>query len=88
LTEPDISAKAEQVLADAAELPSAAQIRDLADRAVGHGSRNMSTEQIRATAREAVENAKRLTDLLQVLADLVEETHQRPEAPAAPGSDQ
>lgn len=86
--EPDVSAKAEQALAEAAELPSADQILDLGDRAAGHGSRNMSAEQIRATALEAVGYAKRLTDLMQVLADLVEENHLRPDPPAGPGGDQ
>jgi hypothetical protein len=47
----DFTAKAEQLIADAAALPSAEQVRALADRAVAHGgTQSMSVEEIRALA--------------------------------------
>jgi len=72
VTDPDISAKAEQVLADAATLPSVDEIRDLAGRAIAHGrTPDMSLDEIRALAGDAVARAEQVTDLLRRLSDLL-----------------
>jgi hypothetical protein len=71
-TDDDISAKAEQVLADAATLPSLDEVRDLAGRAVAHGGTpGMSLDEIRDLASEAIGQAEQVTDLLRRLSDLL-----------------
>ena len=75
MTDPDsdISAKAEQVLADAATLPSLDEVRDLAGRAVAHGGTpGMSLDEIRALASQAIGQAEQVTDLLRRLSELLE----------------
>jgi hypothetical protein len=68
----DISAKAEQVLADAATLPSLDEIRGLADRAVARGGTpDMSLDEIRALATKAVSQAEEVTTLLRRLSELL-----------------
>jgi len=48
------------------------EIRDLAARAVAHGgTRDMSTDEIRALAVQAVDHAERVTVLLRRLSDLL-----------------
>lgn len=74
MTDPDsdISAKAEQVLADAATLPSLDEIRDLAGRAVARGgTQDMSLDEIRALATQAVGQAEEVTSLLRRLSELL-----------------
>jgi outer membrane protein TolC len=72
LTDPGISAKAEQVQAEAAALPSLEEIRELAGRAVAHGGTpEMSLDEIRALADQAVDRAEQVTVLLRRLADLL-----------------
>lgn len=76
----DISAEAEQVLADAAALPTLDEIRDLAGRAVAHGGTpDMSLEEIRALAGQAVDQAEQVTFLLRRLTELL--------GPAPPGGE-
>lgn len=71
-SDPDIHAKAEQVLAQAAALPSLAEIRALAGRAVGHGpSPDMTMDEIRALAGEAVARAEQVSVLLGRLSELL-----------------
>lgn len=72
MTDPSISAKAEQVQAEAETLPSLDDIRELAGRAVAHGgTRDMSIEEIRDIAVQAVDHAERVTVLLRRLSDLL-----------------
>jgi hypothetical protein len=76
----DISAKAEQVLADAATLPSLDEVRDLAGRAVARGgTSDMSLDDIRALAGHAIDQAEQVTVLLRHLSELL--------APAPPGGE-
>lgn len=71
MTDP-ANAKAEQLLADAAQLPSPGQIRDLADRALAHGgTQEMSLDEIRDLADKAVAGAEQVTILLRRLSDLL-----------------
>ena len=71
-SDPDISAKAEQVLADAATLPSLDEVRDLAVRAVAHGgTSDMSLADIRALADHAIDQAEQVTVLLRHLSELL-----------------
>lgn len=80
MTDPEATAEAERLLAEAAALPTPGQIRDLADRAVAHGgTRNMSLEEIRDLADQAVAGAEQVTVLLKRLAGLL--------APPAAGGD-
>jgi hypothetical protein len=73
VTDPDTTAKAEQVLAQAATLPSLDEIRDLAGRAVAHGSTpELSLDEIRALAGHAVDRAEQVTVLLRRLSELLE----------------
>lgn len=72
MTDPDTTAKAEQVLAEAAALPSLEEVRDLAGRAVARGrTRDLSLEEIRAVADQAVDHAEQVTDLLRRLSELL-----------------
>ncbi len=68
----DITSKAEQVLADAATLPSLAEVRDLAGRAVARGrTRDMTMDEIRALADHAIGQAEQVTVLLRRLSELL-----------------
>jgi hypothetical protein len=81
VTDPGISAKAEQVQAEAAALPTLDDIKELAGRAVAHGgTRDMSIDEIRELAVQAVDHAERVTILLRRLSDLLE-----PPSPPAGG---
>ena len=73
MSEPDgISAKAEQLLAEAAGLPSADQVRALGDQAIAHGgTQAMSVDEIRALARRAVDAADELAVQLRRLVELL-----------------
>jgi hypothetical protein len=72
VTDPDLSAKAEQVQAAADALPSTDQIKDLAARAMAHGgTSDMSLDEIRELAVQAVDHAERVTVLLRRLSDLL-----------------
>jgi len=72
VTEPDVRASAERVRAEAAALPSAADIRTLADRAVAlGGTPDMSLDEIRTLADQAVAGAEQVTVLLRRLSDLL-----------------
>ncbi len=74
MADPDITARAQEVKAQAAALPTEQQIEDLAARAVAHGgTRSMSLAQVRAKANEARENARQLADRLAELSALLEE---------------
>lgn len=68
----DIKAKAEQVQAQAAALPSLDEVRDLAGRAVSHGGTpGMPIEEIRELAAVAVSRAEQVTSLLRQLSSLL-----------------
>lgn len=73
MSEPgDFTAKAEQLIAEAAALPSAEQVRALADRAVAHGgTESMSADEIRALACRAVDAADELAVQLRRLVELL-----------------
>lgn len=72
MTDPGLEAKAEQMLAQAAALPSLDEIRDLAGQAVRHGgTRDMSMDEIRALADDAVARAEQVTVLLRRLSVLL-----------------
>lgn len=72
MIDPDVTAKAELVRAEAEVLPSAEQIRELAARAVAHGgTRDMSIDEVRELAVQAVDHAERVTVLLRRLSDLL-----------------
>lgn len=72
-TPEETTAQAQRLLAEAAALPSLEAVGMLADRAVAHGSRTMPSEQVRAIAREARANSKRMSELLDQLSQLLEE---------------
>lgn len=74
MTDPDISAKAEELLAQAAALPTPAEVRDLAARAVAHGGTpKMSLDEIREIAVQAVDGLEKVTVLLRRLSQLATE---------------
>ena len=65
-------AKAEQVQAEAATLPTLDEIRDLAGRAVASGGTpGMSLDEIRDLADQAVDRAEQVTVLLNRLSLLI-----------------
>lgn len=71
MTDPDIAADTARLQAEAAELPTPEQLRDLAARAVAHGgTRNMSPDEIREIASQAVEGLEKVTALLRRLSQL------------------
>lgn len=79
MTDPGVNAKAEQLQAEAAALPSLDEVRALAQRAVAHGgTQDMSLDEIRELAGQAVAQAEQVTSLLRRLSDLL--------SPAAPPS--
>ncbi len=83
MTDPgdDIAARAEQLAAEAAALPSIEQVAALAAQAVAHGGTpHMSTDEIRQLAVQAVEQAEQVAALLRRLKDLV--------APQSPGGEE
>lgn len=70
--DPDVSAKAERLQAEAAGLPSLDQVKELAQRAVAHGgTRDMSLDEIRALATQAVAQAEEVNVLLRRLITLL-----------------
>lgn len=70
--DPRIDARAEQVQAEAAALPTLDQIRDLAEQAVARGGTpDMTLEDIRDLADQAVSGAEEVTVLLRRLSDLL-----------------
>lgn len=70
--EEDLRVRAGQVLAEAATLPGPGEVRDLAVKAVRHGGTpDMSMEEIRALAADAVECAEQVTELLRRLSGLL-----------------
>lgn len=70
-TDPDISAKADRLRAEAAALPSLDEVRQLAERAVAHGgTEQMSLDEIRALATQAVAQAEEVNVLLRRLVTL------------------
>lgn len=70
--EPDITARAGQLLAAAASLPTEDQIRDMAARAVTiAGTGDMSPGDIRELARQAIDGAEQVTALLRRLAEML-----------------
>ena len=72
MTDPDVTAKAEQVQAEAETLPSLDDIKELAGRAIAHGGTpDMSLDEIRELAVQAVDHAERVTTLLKRLSDLI-----------------
>lgn len=72
MTEPDLRASADRLRAEAESLPSPGEIRDLAARAVAlGGTRDMSLDEIRALADQAVAGAEQVTVLLRRLSDLL-----------------
>lgn len=82
MTGPDITAKVEQLQAEAATLPSPEQVRDLAERAVAHGgTSDMSLDEIRELAGEAVDGAEKVTALLRRLSEILGRT------PPSPGGE-
>lgn len=75
MTEPDVTADAERIRAQAAALPSAQEIRDLAARALAHGGTSqMSLDEIRALASQAVAGAEQVNVLLRHLSELLAES--------------
>jgi hypothetical protein len=72
VTDPGLGAKAEQVQAEAAALPSLDDIKELAEQAVAHGgTQDMGIDEIRELAVQAVDHAERVTVLLRRLSDLL-----------------
>ena len=77
--DPRIEARAEQVQAEAATLPTLDEIRDLAGRAVARGGTpEMSLDEIRNLASKAVDDAEQVTVLLRRLSDLLGAESDRP----------
>lgn len=74
MTDPEISARADALRAEAAELPSTDQIRELAAAAVARGGTGgMSQDQVREIADRAVRSSEEMTALLQRLSELLRE---------------
>jgi rRNA maturation endonuclease Nob1 len=72
LNDPDLSARAEQAMADAAALPTTEQVRELAQAAEARGATaRMSEEDIREVARQAIEASERMTVMLRRLENLL-----------------
>lgn len=81
MTDPDLSARAAQVQAAAAAFPTTDQIRELAAAAEARGATaDMSEDDIREIARQAVEASERMTAMLRRLETLLVE-------PAPPGGE-
>jgi hypothetical protein len=81
---PETLAAAEQAEREAAELPSADEIRVLAEHAMRHGGApGMSKEDVARLADKAVEQAEQMTSLLRQIRDMVR-AERDPEAGADP----
>lgn len=69
---PETLALAQQAEQEAAGLPSADEIRALAEQAVRHGGApGMSSEEVRRLADQAVKKAEEMTDLLRQVRDMI-----------------
>jgi hypothetical protein len=71
LSDPGIAARAERAQAEAAQLPTAEKIMDLAARASAHGSRTMSSAEIREIAGKAIADLALVTAELYRLSELM-----------------
>lgn len=82
----DAEERAGQVIAQAAAMPPVEEIRDLAAQAVRHGgTRDMSLEEIRALADQAVARAEQVTVLLRRLTGLLGDGSPEAGVPGEPG---